>query len=295
MADGYARISNKVSVVTAQNGPAATLLVPPLAEALKASIPVVALVQEVPRAQADKNAFQEFDHIRLVRESVAKWVRRVDRPDRIDDYVDMAFTVAASRPARAGGAAAVPADVLSSPSDRRAVAGRRSSACSRSTAASADPRPCRRGRRPAGPGPRAADRRGRRRPSFGRDCRARRPPGTCSLPVATTVDGQGAVDETHPLSLGVVGYFMGARQPHTGHAPARRRTPTWSCWSAPAPTRTAPTAGRCSRPTRTLIHLDIDGAGDRAQLRGAAAGRRRAHGYRWTSSAALRAAGYARG
>jgi acetolactate synthase-1/2/3 large subunit len=44
MADGYARISRKVGVVTAQNGPAATLLVPPLAEALKASVPIVALV-----------------------------------------------------------------------------------------------------------------------------------------------------------------------------------------------------------------------------------------------------------
>jgi acetolactate synthase I/II/III large subunit len=52
MADGYARIANRVSVVTAQNGPAATLLVPPLAEALKASTPVIALVQEVPAAQA---------------------------------------------------------------------------------------------------------------------------------------------------------------------------------------------------------------------------------------------------
>ena len=57
MADGYARISGRVSVVAAQNGPAATLLVPPLAEALKASIPIVALVQEVERHQVDKNAF----------------------------------------------------------------------------------------------------------------------------------------------------------------------------------------------------------------------------------------------
>src|SRR5438874_13608650 len=58
MADGYARISGKVAVVAAQNGPAATLLVAPLAEALKASVPVVALVQEVERNQSDRNAFQ---------------------------------------------------------------------------------------------------------------------------------------------------------------------------------------------------------------------------------------------
>ena len=44
MADGYARVSGKVAVVTSQNGPAAALLVAGLAEALKASVPVVALV-----------------------------------------------------------------------------------------------------------------------------------------------------------------------------------------------------------------------------------------------------------
>src|SRR5450759_1299646 len=61
MADSYARVSHKVAVVTAQNGPAAALLVSGLAEALKASVPIVALVQDVRRTQADKNAFQELD------------------------------------------------------------------------------------------------------------------------------------------------------------------------------------------------------------------------------------------
>ena len=67
MADAYARVSHKVAVVTAQNGPAATLLVPGLAEAFKASIPIVAIVQDVARAFADKNAFQELDHLDLFR------------------------------------------------------------------------------------------------------------------------------------------------------------------------------------------------------------------------------------
>jgi acetolactate synthase-1/2/3 large subunit len=95
MADGYARRSGRLAVVAAQNGPAATLLVPPLAEALKASVPVVALVQEVERPQLDRNAFQELDHIALF-QSCAKSVRRLLTADRVDDYVDAAFIAAGS-------------------------------------------------------------------------------------------------------------------------------------------------------------------------------------------------------
>ena len=47
MAQAYAMASGKIPVVAAQNGPAATLLVPGLAEDFKAGHPVVAVVQEV--------------------------------------------------------------------------------------------------------------------------------------------------------------------------------------------------------------------------------------------------------
>ena len=67
MADGYARITGKVGVVTAQNGPAAALLVAPLAEALKASVPLIALVQDVSREQIDRDAFQELNHESMFR------------------------------------------------------------------------------------------------------------------------------------------------------------------------------------------------------------------------------------
>ncbi len=124
MADAYARISGQVAVVTGQNGPAATLLVPGLAEALKASIPVVAIVQDVSRRATDKNAFQELDHFALF-SGVAKWVRRVADPARIDDYVDMAFTAAAS--GRCGPAVLlVPLDVLDERPDIDPAAPRRS-------------------------------------------------------------------------------------------------------------------------------------------------------------------------
>jgi acetolactate synthase I/II/III large subunit len=95
MADGYARTTGKVPVVTAQNGPAATLLVPGLAECLSASTPIVALVQDVGPSTQDRNAFQELDQLELFK-GVSKWIRRVTTADRIEDYVDMAFTAAAS-------------------------------------------------------------------------------------------------------------------------------------------------------------------------------------------------------
>ncbi|WP_426955068.1 acetolactate synthase catalytic subunit [Muricoccus radiodurans] len=206
MADGYARISHKVGVVTAQNGPAATLLVPPLAEALKASVPIVALVQEVTRDAMDRNAFQDLDHIRMF-EPVAKWVRRVERADRLEDYVDMAFTAAASgRPGPA--VLLVPADLLTEnappPSPRRASLGTYPldrvtasaevvEAAAALLAGAAHPLVV------AGGGVHLSDA-AAELAALQRDAH---------LPVATTVMGKGAVDETHPLSLGIIGYFMG--------------------------------------------------------------------------------------
>lgn len=207
MTDGYARISGRVSVVAAQNGPAATLLVPPLAEALKASIPIVALVQDVERHQVDKNAFQELDHVALFA-SCAKWTRRLCGNDRVDDYVDAAFIAAASgRPGPA--VLLLPADLL------------------RETATM--PAPPRRGSYGTFPldrtRPAQADVAavagmvaGARNPvvmagggalSRGAPAVLARLQDVAALPVFTTNMGKGAVDEHHPLSCGVLGALVG--------------------------------------------------------------------------------------
>lgn len=210
MADGYARISGRVGVVTAQNGPAATLLVAPLAEALKASVPVVALVQEVNRDQTDRNAFQELDHLRMF-DAVAKWVRRVDRGDRLEDYVDMAFTAAASgRPGPA--VLLVPADLLG---DAAGAPGPRSACLGIYPLDRTMPDPTlieraaqmlAEAERPlvvAGGGVHLSD----------ASAELAALQEAAHLPVGTTVMGKGAADEAHPLTLGVVGYVMapGAR------------------------------------------------------------------------------------
>lgn len=205
MADGYARVSGRVGVVTAQNGPAATLLVAPLAEALKASVPIVALVQEVNRHQTDRNAFQELDHVRMF-DAVAKWVKRVDRADRLDDYVDMAFTAAASgRPGPA--VLLVPNDLLSEnappPSPRQAGLGvypldrvgadpSRVAEAARMLATAKNPLVI------AGGGVH----------SSGASAELAALQQDTHLPIATTTMGKGTVNENHALTLGVVGYYM---------------------------------------------------------------------------------------
>lgn len=205
MADAHARMSGKPSIVTGQNGPAATLLVAPLAEALKASIPVIALVQDVNRDQMDRNAFQDIDHIGVFA-PVTKWVRRVTEASRVEDYIDQAFAMACSgRPGPV--ALMLPADMLTetapAPSRKTSLG---SFPLDRSVAAPAAIQEA------AGLIANAA------RPivlagggvhiSQATDELARLQE-TGHLPVATTVMGKGAVDETHPLSVGVLANFLG--------------------------------------------------------------------------------------
>ena len=211
MADGYSRASNKVAVVTAQNGPAAALLAPALAEAYKASVAMVAIVQDVRRTQTDKNAFQELDHFDIFR-GCAKWVRRVSETSRIEDYVDMAFTAAAS--GRPGPAVLLcPQDLLLEaikpelmnetrhavlgvyPLDRCVADPTRVSDAARLLANAKNPLVV------AGGGVHL---------SGAHEALALLQEAG-SLPVATSSMGKGAVNETHPLSVGSVGYFMGTR------------------------------------------------------------------------------------
>jgi acetolactate synthase-1/2/3 large subunit len=205
MADAYSRISHETAVVTAQNGPAATLLVAPLAEALKASVPIVAIVQDVNRDQTDRNAFQEFDHVAMFA-SCTKWARRVIDASRVEDYIDQAFMAANSgRPGPV--ALMLPADLLlekAKPSTRRANLGtfpldRTVADPARISEAAALLAKARAPIVIAGGGVHI---------SGAHDALAALQEAA-SLPVATTVMGKGAVAETHPLSVGVAAYFMG--------------------------------------------------------------------------------------
>lgn len=206
MADGYARISNRIAVLAGQSGPAATLLVPPMCEAIKSSIPMLVLVDEYAAVDADRNAFQEFDHFALFA-SCSKWTRRVTHAERLDDYVDMAIVQATSgRPGPV---------VLLLPSDFSGL--------------EAVPAPHRTVQLGHFPLDRMVPERSRLREAASMLQAARRPlivagggvhlsqasaelaalAELAAIPVATTNHGKGAIDEGHALSLGVFGNCMG--------------------------------------------------------------------------------------
>lgn len=231
----------------AQNGPAATLVVAPLAEALKSSIPLVVMLQEIPLKNEDRNAFQEFDHVRLF-SACSKWTRRVHTADRVEDYVDQAFAVACS--GRPGPVVLLfPNDMLGMPAEP-------------------EKRGIPLGHYPLDPVMPPLD---AVRGVAERLLSSRNPvivagggvhlSSACaalaglqehfSLPVATTVMGKGGVDERHPLSLGVLANATAPVLPDAISGPSLRR-PILSCWWARGPTRTRRTRGRCTPPMPCL-------------------------------------------
>ena len=210
MAHGYAACSNKAGVVLAQNGPAATLVVAGLAECLKASIPVIAIVQEVSQNDMEKNAFQEIDHVKLF-EGVSKWVRRIPTQQRIEDYVDMAFIAANS--GRPGPTVLLcPTDMIFDPTEYPVNEARQSN----------------HGHMPldrVGPDPAVIAKAAKllanaKKPfiyagggviSSLAQAELRAIQEECAIPVASSTMGKGCVDEKHPLSMGPIGYYMGMR------------------------------------------------------------------------------------
>ncbi|KAB7613387.1 acetolactate synthase catalytic subunit [Amylibacter sp. SFDW26] len=256
MADAYARTSSRIGVVCAQNGPAATLLVPPLAEAQKVSVPVLAIVQDVPRNQTDKNAFQELDHLTLFA-SCTKWARIANDPNRIDDYVRQAITAATTgRPGPV--ALMLPADVLLEkievrdidvsgafgtwPLDRSVAAPDLIEKAATLIAQASAPLII------AGGGVHCSNAAG--------DLAELQE--AASLPVGTTMMGKGSVDERHPLSLGIIGNVMGSNSTgkHLKHLidnadvillvgtrTNQNGTDSWSLYPE----------------TAKIIHVDVDG------------------------------------
>lgn len=212
MADGHARCSGELGVVMAQNGPAAALLVAPLAEALKASIPLLAVIQDIPRANRERNAFQEFDHVTLLG-GCTKWVGVVDTEANLEQLASTAIRQAVSgRPGPV--ALVIPADLLEEQGHGRVVP--RVFARAPAIRFTANRRDLQRAAEALGESLRPLLVAGGGIHLSGAAAELRLLQQDLQVPVLTTNMGKGAVDETHELSLGVIGNCMGAGSPAHG-------------------------------------------------------------------------------
>jgi acetolactate synthase-1/2/3 large subunit len=210
-ADSYARITGRAGVCDATVGPGAAKLPSGLAEALGASVPVVALVSDLP-ARLDPHRYrsaasQALDQSALLA-PVTKWHATVADPVNLPALVRQAFREATT--GRPGPVALfLPQDILDGPAAPTAAG--------EAPAASA-----RFGRFPAfRPAPEAADvaaaaeaLRLAQRPFIlagggvmhsGAGAELTALAERISAAVGSTLSGKGAIAEDHPLSVGVTG------------------------------------------------------------------------------------------
>ena len=207
-ADAYARLSGTVGVCDATVGPGATNLVSGLVEAYCSSIPTLAIVADIPRAWEHRrhlgSASQAFDQ-RSILAPCAKWYARLDDPDGLDDVVDHCIRVATSN--RPGPVVLeVPDDVFTSAASEDPHPDGLSAAFPR-TRTAPDPASVTAAAQAIAASRRPAVLVGGGAQISGAYDEVRALVDALGAPFATTISGKGIIEESHPLALGVSGWF----------------------------------------------------------------------------------------
>ncbi|WP_308916301.1 thiamine pyrophosphate-binding protein [Jannaschia sp. LMIT008] len=115
MAEATGKLTGRPGIAFVTRGPGATNASAGVHVAFQDSTPMILFVGDVASDQRDREAFQEVDYGAMFG-PLAKWVARIDRADRIPEYVSRAFHVAQSgRPGPV--VLALPEDMLSGPAD----------------------------------------------------------------------------------------------------------------------------------------------------------------------------------
>src|SRR6202165_4921905 len=113
MADGYARISGKVGVVSVITGPGVTNVATPVADAYADAVPLLVIASSLPRASRGRRRgeLHETKNQFGVMDALAGWTRAVEYAEEIPDAIRDAFR--AMRTGRPRGAyIEIPLDVL---------------------------------------------------------------------------------------------------------------------------------------------------------------------------------------
>jgi len=256
-ADGYARISGRVGVCDATVGPGAIKFTSGLAEAYNSSIPIVALISDMPSdwlAVRYRGGGNQLVDQMSVLAPLCKWTGRLPAPHKLPELVQRAFQISTSgRPGPV--TIELPEDMFKATYDEATheVDARYGSVPAHRFAP--DPEAVRAAiellssaTRPVmivGGGARLSN--------AGEQVSALAE--ALAIPVATTLSGKGIIPENHPLSLGVIGSLGGSSVAGTFVEEADvilavgfkfGQNPTFK-WTLP-------------KQGQRIIHLDIDGS-----------------------------------
>lgn len=254
MADAYARVTGRVGVCEGPSGGGATYILPGVVEANESSIPVLAITTDVATTSRGRFALTELDQEALFR-PLAKFTRVIDRAGKLPRYVRAAFTqMTTGRPGAAH--LSFPFDVQKEPVEESEIW----------ADAALGIYPARRlGPDPAAIAEAAALLKSAKRPVFvcgggvviaGAEAELQAVAEAIGAAVATTVSGQGAIAETHPLAVGVVGSNGGTVETREAIESAdlvmfigcRAGSVTTERWRHPTP-------GKAK-----IVHIDVDPA-----------------------------------
>jgi acetolactate synthase-1/2/3 large subunit len=208
-ADAYARATGRVGVCDATVGPGASNLVSGLVEAYSSSVPVMAIVSDIPRQWEHRRAFgsasQAFEQRRFL-EGCVKWYGRVQTPENLPEILHSCIRIATSgRPGPT--VLEVPDDVFATDAGPEEFEPRPEVAVYPRLRTAPDPADVeiavemlRASRMPmviAGGGALHA----------GAQAEITQLVELLDCPIATTLTGKGIISETHPMCVGVVGRF----------------------------------------------------------------------------------------
>ena len=206
-ADAYARITGRTGVCDATVGPGATNLVSPIAEAYNASIPLLVIISDIPRAWEHRrirgNASQAMKQLEIF-STISKWQTTLNEPTALEDVVDTAFRIATTgKPGPV--VLAIPEDVFWAPAAQPKAVDRSQGALFPRHRIAPDPEAIvlakeiiLKAHKPAlliGGGAMISN-------AFDE---VRALAEYLDSPVCTTITGKGILEETHPLVFGVCG------------------------------------------------------------------------------------------
>lgn len=205
MADAYARLSHKPGLCECPSGAGSLYSVPGVAEANASSVPVILITSDIPLSGEGKQTITELDTQKLF-ESITKWSNVIKDVQKIPEVVRRAFRIATTgRPGAVH--LALPQEVSTGTMSKTSTAIYAEEACCRY--------PAYRTRGARNILERLADLvtdakrlviiAGGGANHSGANAAIRSIAEWLSVPVVTTISGQGLIPDDHPLSLGVIG------------------------------------------------------------------------------------------